>query len=196
MSTVRPKDRIQARRWGSFSGDIFYRIVEWPDQLIRLALKQHLTNMERYFLFTFLVHNGADPDWAAERILETNTYDGDAIRHVSYLKQNWVHMPVRYWDMQEHKYVQYDGRPGQAGEDFEDRDMARFRRAERRAYEARMAEADEQYEREREEELEFQAAERLHMKWLYKHPEELKAYDRWKARARAEYWEKAMRPPW
>lgn len=156
-STVRPApgNRWQARRWNALNADEgFYPIITWPDQIIRLALKQHLNNMERYFLFTFLAHNGANPEWIAEVILAPKTYDNQAVNHVYYLKQHWMTMRVRYYDMQEGKYIQYNGQPGaytSEGETPEIRDWFNRARA-RREWEDRMI------ARMRSDRLEIEAA--------------------------------------
>nr|WAE42717.1 MAG: hypothetical protein [Cressdnaviricota sp.] len=105
---VLPVTRAQVARWNILNkGDLFAPIFSWPDELRRLALLDHLSNLQRFFFFGFLVHNGADPDWASHVLLSAGTYDQAAVNHVNFLTANYTRYPLKYWDLAQHAYVNY-----------------------------------------------------------------------------------------
>jgi len=110
-TSVRPTTSNEVRKWTFLqNSENFWRIYDWPDELVRLALKPHLANRERFFLLLFLLHNGAHPDWAEHVVLGDGTgYDDAAKRHVAYLKANWQRYAIKYWDLGLQEYVNYDG---------------------------------------------------------------------------------------
>lgn len=106
---VRPASASQARRWNALNkGDLFWPIREWPNELARLALKDHLNNKERYFLFYFLAANGLAPDECADIVRLGRTFDDEGERHIQYIKQNWARYNLKYWDMTSLCYKQIE----------------------------------------------------------------------------------------
>lgn len=108
-TTVRPSNVLESRRWTFWSRQDFWRIIHWPDSLVRIALGKP-SNLGRYQLFTFLIYNGIAPITASEWIIRCYPeLDNDGRRHLHWLARNYKTLTnslakKTYFDMQTGKY--------------------------------------------------------------------------------------------
>ena len=108
MSTIRPTTRLEGQIWNAMNtGEHFYKIIEWPDRLIAIALKPHKNHQDRLNFMLFLIGNGMDPTMALTWVVYKGEYDAAAWRQLNHIKDNSTSYLNRYayWDIYLHEYV-------------------------------------------------------------------------------------------
>lgn len=71
----------------------FYPLHMWPTWAKIALFEPHKNRDQRRQLFLFLVHNGMAPHIAHQLVLIHDTYDGEAIRSMNDLYNQWLHNP-------------------------------------------------------------------------------------------------------
>jgi len=110
-----PSTPREARVWNFLNRELdWFPLRSWPVWLVRLAMKEHKSNRDRFSLFFFWTANGMDPERAAAHLLMTDVqggrytqtygYDQQAFRQVQQMVTQVYDGTLfpngkRYWNM-------------------------------------------------------------------------------------------------
>jgi hypothetical protein len=98
-----PRSVSEARRWNILNREHIFPggpIRYWPSFYARLAIQDHLNNLERCQLVCFYRYNGLSPDVCYQWIsLGQRSFDQNAIFHISWLIGNVDRYDYVYYDM-------------------------------------------------------------------------------------------------
>jgi hypothetical protein len=84
----------------------WFKIIEWPDRIVEIALKPHKFNLDRLNFVVFLKGNGLDPHriWVYLRYMDK--FDSGAKTQLGFLINNSLaQYNYTYWDMIQRRYL-------------------------------------------------------------------------------------------